>query len=196
MSWTPPLRSRPRRVGLVVITRADTAISATTTSSTKPLRLALVIRSGLRGEDEQETTVLVVGREDVRLRRLRTVALGVNGHRLVEHSYTPLERRADVVVAVLEGESQHVAHWLAQRIRLAETGELAHALAEADHARVLVADHKGGVGRGVVIVEQLEQEPEAAFGAALRASSETCGAVPRERAIPAVGTDEVRHVVL
>src|SRR5437763_9519861 len=133
---------------------AESAISATTTSSTNPLRLALVIASGLGGEDEQKAAVLVVCREDVRLGRLRAIALGVNGHGLVEHPDAPLERRADVVVAVLEGESEHVADGLAEGVGLSQAGELAHALAKADHARVLIADHEGCVGRGVLAVEE------------------------------------------
>src|SRR3954447_6801000 len=193
MSWTPPLRSRPRRVGLLAMTSTEAAISANTTSSTNPLRRELVIGSGLRGEDEQQATVLVVGREYVRLRGLGAVALGVHGHGLVEYPHAPLERRADVVVAVLKGEAEHVPHRLTERVGLAEPGELAHAAAEPDHSRVLIADHERSVGRRVVVVEQLEQEAEAALGAALGASCETCGALPRERAIPAVGTDEMRH---
>src|SRR5256714_13388977 len=98
MSWTPPLRSRPRRVGLLAMTSAEAAISANTTSSTNPLRRELVIGSGLRGEDEQQAAVLVVGREYVRLRRLGAVALRGHRPRLVEHPEPPLAPRADVGV--------------------------------------------------------------------------------------------------
>src|SRR3954447_20682431 len=196
MSWTPPLRSSPSRVGLVVMISADSNTSASTTSSTKALRRELVIASGLRSEHEQQAAVLVVGREDVRLRGLGAVALGMHGHGLVEHPHAPLERRADVVVAVLEGQAEHVAHRLADGLGLPEARELADAAAEADHARVLIADHECRVGGGVIVIEELEQEAEPALGAALGASCESCGALPRERTIAAVGTDEMRHVFL
>src|SRR2546430_7751086 len=136
MSWTPHLRSRPRRVGLLAMTSAEAAISANTTSSTNPLRRELVIGSGLRGEDEQQAAVLVVGREYVRLRRLGAVALGVHSHGHLEHPHAPFERRADVVVAVLEGEAEHVAHLLGASVRLPEAGALAHTPAADAHARV------------------------------------------------------------
>src|SRR5581483_6071224 len=140
MSCTPPFRSRPSRVFFVAMIAAEIAMMPRTTSSTNPLRRALVIDSGPRGEDEQEAAVLVVGREDVRRGGLGAVALGVDGHGLVEHAHPPFERGADVVVAVLEGEAEHLAHRPAHRIGLPQPGELPHALAEADHARLLIAD--------------------------------------------------------
>src|SRR3954449_3286372 len=177
MSWTPPLRSRPRRVGLLAMTSTEAAISANTTSSTNPLRRELVIGSGLRGEDEQQAAVLVVGREYVRLRGLGAVALSVHGHGLVEHPNAPLERRADVVVAVLEGEAEHVLHRTADHVGVAEAGELAGAAAGADQAALLVGDEERGVGRRVVVVEQLEEKAEAAVRAAARAIAEAGGPV-------------------
>ena len=45
-------------------------------------------------------------------------------------------------------------------------------LADVEHARLLVADEEGRVGRRVVVVEQLEEEAEAALGAPLRARAE------------------------
>ena len=57
-------------------------------------------------EHQEQAAVVVVGGEDVRLRGLGAVALGVHGHRLVEHPHAPFEGGADVVVAAAELESR------------------------------------------------------------------------------------------
>src|SRR5436305_2384579 len=125
-----------------------TASAATSSAATSPritkLRLRLAKRRPLpRGQDEQETAVLVVGREDVRLGRLGAVALGVHRDRLVEHAHAPLERRADVVVAaVLPLEPEHLLNGAADHVLVAEPGQLARAAARADQAGLLVADEE------------------------------------------------------
>ena len=63
---------------------------------------------------------------------------------------------------------EHLVHVAADHVLVAEPGQLARAAAGADHARVLVEDEERGVGRRVVVVEQLEQEAEAALLAAPR----------------------------
>ena len=72
----------------------------------------------------------------------------------------------DVVVAVLELEAEHVLHRPADHVEVAQAGELARAAPGADQAALLVEDEERGVGRRVVVVEQLEQEAEAALLAA------------------------------
>src|SRR4051812_48945757 len=119
-----------------------------------------------RREDDQQAAVVVVGREDVRLRGLGAVALGMDGHRLVEHPPAPLEGGADVIVAVVELEAEHLLDRAADHVGVAEAGELAGATAGADQAALLVGDEEGGVRGGVIVVEQLEQKAVAAVRAA------------------------------
>ena len=67
---------------------------------------------------------------------------------------------------------QHLLRGAAHHVEVAEPGQLARAAAGADQATLLVEDEERGVGRGVVVVEQLEQEAEAALLAALGAALE------------------------
>ena len=88
---------------------------------------------------------------------------------------------------------EHVAHRPADHVEVPEPGQLARTAAGADHASLLVADEERGVGRRVVVVEQLEQEREAALLAAARPADEAGGALGRHAAVAAAGADEVRH---
>src|SRR3954453_16724908 len=176
-----------------MITSAASASSATTTSRIRPLRWRMLTSRLPRREDDQQAAVVVVRGKDVSLRRLRPVALRMDHHGLVEHADAPLERRADVVVAVLKVEPEHLLHRAADHVGVAEAGELAGAAAGADQAALLGGDEEGGVGRWVVVVEQLEQEAVATVRAAARAVAKPGGAVDGDAAVPAVGADEVRH---
>ena len=98
-------------------------------------------------------------------------------HRLVEHAHAPLERGGDVVAALVELEVEHVVHRTADHVEVTEPGELARAAACADQASLLVEDEERRIRSRVVVVEQLEQEPESAALAGLRASLEACGAL-------------------
>jgi RNase P/RNase MRP subunit POP5 len=55
----------------------------------------------------------------------------------------------------------------ADHLLVRQAGQLLGAAAAADDAALLVADEERRVGRGVVVVEQLEEEAEAALRAAL-----------------------------
>src|SRR5215211_7158136 len=189
----PPRRSRPRRVGLVAITTAAPTKSASTAPRIARLRLRSATAALPRREHEQQAPVVVVGGEDVRLRRLGAVALRVYHHLLVEHPHAPLERRADVVVAGLELEPQHLLRGPPDHVEVAQAGELAGAPAGADQAGLLVEDEERRVGGRVVVVEQLEQEAEAALVAAAGAALEAGGALLGDAAIPAVRADEDGH---
>jgi hypothetical protein len=139
------------------------------------LRLAAVIakRSRLtRRQDEQQPAVVVVGREDVCLGGLGTVALGVDDDGLVEHPDAPFERRADVVAAVLELEAEDLLHRASDDVLVTQAGQLARAPAGADQTALLVGDEERRVGRRVVVVEKLEEKAEAAVLAAASALDE------------------------
>src|SRR3954454_23241469 len=172
-----------------------TSSASTRASSTRPrivrLRfLAVKVVAGLRGrQHEQQSAVVVVRGEDVGLRPLRPVSLRVNGDRLVENTHSPLERGADVVVTRLELEAEHLLHGTADHVIVTEAGELARAAAGTDQASVLVTDEECGIGRRVVVVEQLEDEAEAALRATARSVPESCGAFAGDAAVPAVGAD-------
>ena len=93
-------------------------------------------------------------------------------------------------LAVGEAQAQHLLHALADHRFLLQAGEGEGVLAAADHATLVVAHEEGRVGRRVVVVEQLEQEGEAALGAALRLAREADVAIELARAVTAVGADE------
>src|SRR6187200_59171 len=193
MSETPPLRSSPRRVGFVAMTASDPASSPATRSRTSRLRRRSVMAgAGLLGggEDEEHAAVLVVGREEVRRRLRREVALGVDLDGLAERPDPPLEHGADRVVGVREAQPEHVLHGPADDALVVEPRQLERAASAADDAPLRVADEERGVGRRVVVVEQLEEEAEAALRAPLGLAAEAGGAIALGRAVAAVRADE------
>ena len=90
-------------------------------------------------------------------------------------------------------QPQDFLHGAPDHVLVGEAGQLEAASAGVDHARLLVADEEGGVGRRVVVVEQLEDEAEAALRAALGARAEAGRAVGAQLPVPAVRADEKRH---
>src|SRR4051812_11180424 len=147
-----------------------------------------------RRQDEEEAAVVIVRGKEVRHRAGGQIALRVDAHRLAELADAPLEHGAHVVLPVLEVEAEHVGDGAADDLLVGQAGQLARAAATADHATLLVAHEEGGVRRRVVVVEQLEQEPEAALRAAAWLVPEALLAIGRGRALTAVGADEqVRH---
>ncbi len=65
-----------------------------------------------REHDEHPALVVIVGREDVRHRPARQIVLGVDLDGLALHPHLPLERRRDVVGAVLEAKPKHIGSGL------------------------------------------------------------------------------------
>src|SRR3989440_11900661 len=168
--------------------------SPATTSRMKTLRRRSLMgrRTTLLGrrEDDEQAAVVVVGREQVGRRARRQVALGVDLDGLAQHAYAPLERGGHLVVAVLELEAEHVHDRAPDHLLLSQPGELRGAAADPEQPALLVAHEEGGVGGRVVVVEQLEQEAEAALVAAPGLTAETCRALAGGGAVAAVGTDE------
>ena len=95
----------------------------------------------------------------------------------LERAHAPLEHGLDRVVAVCEAQAEHLLDALADHLLLLEARERERVLAAADHAALAVAHEERGVGRRVVVVEQLEQEGEAALRAALGLAREADVAV-------------------
>src|SRR6478752_2097181 len=157
--------------------KAEIRTSPTTKSRTKRWRLRPPITgctppgrawagpSALRGQDNQETAVVVVGGEDIGDRLGREVALRVHRDALAERADPPLQRGLDGVreaVAVRVGrlpavallqpvEAEHVADGPADDVLVGEARELEAALPGVDHPGFLVADEEGGI-RGRVVV--------------------------------------------
>ena len=75
-----------------------------------------------------------------------------------------------MVAAVFGLEPQNLARRAPDHVEVAEPGQLARAAAGADQTALLIAEKEGRVGRRVVVVEQLEEEAEAALLAAARAA--------------------------
>src|SRR4051794_10553392 len=191
-SSTPPLRSSPSTVRFVAMATPEATRIPRTMRRIRPLRRRSF--TGLllgRGEDEQQAAVVVVGREEVGRRPGRDVALGVDRDRLVALADAPLQGGADGVgVALGELQAEDLAGRAADHVLLVEAGELEGAPAQADDPALRVADEERGVGRRVVVVEELEEKREAALGAALGPRPEACCAFGFAGAVPAVRADE------
>ena len=102
--------------------------------------------------------------------------------RLVELADAPFEHRVDGVVAAGAVERERLAQILADQLAFLEAGQLEHALADGDDARLAVAGEHARVGAGIEVVEQLEHEAEAAAGAAHGLVGEAVAAVGVHRA--------------
>src|SRR6185503_15224929 len=81
-----------------------------------------------------------------------------------------------------------------EKLWLAIAGQLENALADGDDAPLLVADDEPRSRGRVVVVEELEEEAEAAVGAAHGLVRQILPAVVVDRPPSAVRADEVRHV--
>ena len=101
----------------------------------------------------------------------------LTSHRHLERAHAPLEHGRDRIVAVGEAQPEHLLDALADHLLLLEARERERVLAAADHAALAVAHEERRVGRRVVVVEQLEQEREAALRAALGLAGEADVAV-------------------
>ncbi len=124
--------------------------------------------------------------------RAGVVAFARDLHRHLELAHSPLEHRVDRGRRRSSKRSPSTcSHALADHLFLLEAGQLEGASPAADHAALAVADEERGVRRRVVVVEQLEEEREAALRAAAFGSRvkptlrSTLG-----RAVAAVGADE------
>src|SRR5207247_2860749 len=84
----------------------------------------------------------------------------------------------------------------AHQLLLTKAGELEHVTAAGEHARVPVADDEPGPGRRVVVLEQLEEEAEAAALARDGLVGQPLAPVVVDRTSLAVRTDEVRHAAM
>ncbi len=100
------------------------------------------------------------------------------------------EHRADGVVSVGELQPERLRDRPADHRFLLQAGEREGVLAAADHPPLAVAHEERGVRRGVVVVEQFEEEGKPALGAALRLAGEAEVAVELAGAVAAVGADE------
>ena len=85
---------------------------------------------------------------------------------------------------LVELELEDLLHRPADHVEVTEPGELARAAAGADQASLLVEEEEGRVGGRVVVVEQLEEEAEAALACsacarvwkpAVRSRGDRCG---------------------
>ena len=85
---------------------------------------------------------------------------------LVEAPHAPFERELRGVLLLLEaGEPEARDQVGAEQVALVPAGQLEDAAPDREDARALVGDDEARAGRGVVVVDQLEEEAEAAVAA-------------------------------
>src|SRR5262245_32072851 len=147
-----------------------------------------------RRERDEKAAVLVVGREDVGRHLLDLPGARAKQELLTEAPDAPLERERDRALALLVAVEPECLHdVLPHQLALAVAGQLEDAAAGGDEAAGVVARDEARVRRRVVVVEQLEQEPEAAALARDCLAQQTLPPVVVERAVLAVRADEIRH---
>src|SRR3954452_25251070 len=198
LAWWPsstrPFRSSPRRVYLTTIAVTEAMRSPKTRARMKALRRRSVTKAAYRWsaggrQDEQQAAVVVVRREQVRGRLGGEIALRVHLDRLALRAHPPLENLPEVVGPVGEVQSEHLARRAADDLLEIEPGQLERPAAAMDQAALLVAGEERGVGRRVVVVEQLEHEREATLRASAGLAPEPPLAVRRGLASPAIRAD-------
>src|SRR3954454_3957182 len=189
------------------MTTSDATSSPATSSRMKRLRRRSVIgkseaaywpvsranppeRSLVRGQDEEQPSVVIVGRKQIRRRASGQVVLRVDLHRLGQLAHAPLEHRAHGVVAAGEAQAEHLGDRTADDLLVVKAGQLEGAAPAGDDLALLVAGEERRVRRGVVVVEELEQEAEPALGAPARLTPEPGVALGGGGAVAAVGAEE------
>jgi len=115
---------------------------------------------------------------------------------LPEPPNAPFDGDLRGALALEPGQPERLDHVAPHQLLLAEAGELEHVPPAREDARVAVADDEARAGRRVVVLEQLEQEPEPAALARDRLLAQALAPVVVDRALLAVGADEVRHEVM
>ena len=123
---------------------------------------------GGRQHDQHPALVVVVRREDVCDRIRGQVALGVHLDGLALDAHLPFERGADVIGAVDESQAEDLVDRPPDRLLGLDSGQFEGALATVDDPALGVTGEEGRVRRRVIVVEQLEQEPEPAVAAGRR----------------------------
>ena len=92
------------------------------------------------------------------------------------------------------GEREHVDHVPSHQVAFLEARQLEHAASRGEHPGVAVADDEPGRRRRIVVLEQLEDEAEAAAAALQRLRArEPLEAVDVDRAVLAVRADVDGH---
>ena len=152
--------------------------------------LSAAVRPALRRQRDEQTAVVVIGGEHVCDDRLLLAAPRADRELLAEAPHAPFAGELDRLGV---GEVQRIDDVASHQVRLGEAGQLEDAPADREHAALLVGDEQAGVGRRVVVVEQLEEEPEPAVPAGGRLHGEALACVDVERALLALRTDVVRH---
>ena len=149
--------------------------------------------SARRQRDEQ-AAVGVVGREEVGGDLLLVPGSCAHAQPLAEPAHAPLARQARGVLAVLEAAQAEALHQVvAHQVAVAIAGELEDTAADREDAARRVADDHARRGRRVVVVHELEEEPETAAAALNLLLREALETVRVDRAVLAVRADVERH---
>src|SRR4051794_36350591 len=149
------------------MTVSDAASRPATSSRIRTLRRRSFMRLLGGRQDEQQAAVVVVGRKEVGGRARGQIALRVHLDGLAERPDAPLQHGPDRILPLGEAEAQDLPDAAPDHALVVEAGQLEGAATAADDPALGVADEEGRVRCGVVVVEQLEEEAEAALRAAL-----------------------------
>src|SRR5207248_8576281 len=147
-------------------------------------------------KSNQQPAVLVVGGEEVGGDPFLLAGTRAKLESLPEAPNAPLDRQLRRVHVCREAaQPEPLDDLRADQLLFRIAGELEDPAATGDDAGVAVADDEAGVRGGVVVVHQLEEEPEPAAVAGDGDVVELLEAVVVDGALLAVGADEERHGV-
>ena len=125
--------------------------------------------------------------------------LGISGRiarTFQDNPLTPVLALLGLLLARLTrgpAQPEHFAHGAPNHILILKTRQFETSLPRVDHTRLLVTDEEGSVRGWIVIIQELKEKAEAAFGATLRPAGEPGRPITADFAVATVGADEEWH---
>jgi hypothetical protein len=155
----------------------------------------LVLCAALAGrERNKQSAILVIRRKKIREGPALCPRFRAKRQPLIKLSYAPLDSHLDRILAVESAQPDRLCEVLAEQILLLVSGQLEDASPKGENASVLAANDHASTWTRKIVFEELEEKPEAAARAADGLVAEPIPTIVVDDALPAVGTDEVRHV--
>src|SRR5918998_1649435 len=148
-----------------------------------------------RSDRNEEAAVLVVGGKEVAPDGLPNASARRERQLLVESSHAPLDGDLGRIRPVERVEAESLRHLAPEEVVFREAGQLEEAPAHGDDTAIVVADDERGRRPRVVVVHELEQEPEATARAPDRLMRQTVTAIVVDVPPPTVRADEKGHVL-
>ena len=128
-------------------------------------------------QDEQQPAVIVVSGEEIGARFGRQIPLGVDLNLLIKRAHAPLQNRPNRIALLSKAQAEYITNWAPNNALVIEPCQLECAASAGDYAGVVVTDEERRIWSRKVVIEQFEDESEAALFAAFRLSAETVAGI-------------------